>query len=279
MGLIRAPCARQVEKTDGQHEDVDFQNTQGLGYAWLCNRGDCRLCDNRNDNRVEATKRSINLAGKQRMLTQYMARSVCFAAAGAMPDEQADHAQEAQQRFERVLIGLRNGDSELGLVAQADASVLAELDSVDALWPGYKAALQRAWQDPVALQDVAQATVPILKVADRVVTAIAQVNADGAMQADLAMLINLSGQQRMLSQRASKKYCLLESGVLPSEMAQSLGSIIATFNTNLDGLIHGDEKAGLIPAPDEIVLEHLELQKIAWAPLHDLFVKATAGPA
>jgi len=76
----------------------------------------------------------INLAGAQRMLSQKMAKEA------AMGDSET--ARVSIARFDRVLTGLVNGDSELGLPRCDDPALLDQLARVTSLWSVYRPAIE-----------------------------------------------------------------------------------------------------------------------------------------
>ena len=78
--------------------------------------------------------RLINVAGRQRMLTQRAAKEYCLIAAGI--DVAGNRAALAKTvaLFDRSLEGLIAGDAELGLIAAPDETLLYQLDYVRDLW-------------------------------------------------------------------------------------------------------------------------------------------------
>lgn len=108
--------------------------------------------------------RVINLAGRQRMLTQKM---VWLAL--AQPD--SDELDAAIQQFDRTLIALRDGGSTLdamnrvvALPPVSDPAVRAQLDSVARAWTNFRRHLSPV--DSVALQ--AQAALILSQIDDAV---------------------------------------------------------------------------------------------------------------
>lgn len=79
----------------------------------------------------------INLAGAQRMLTQKMTKALLNLRLGDASS--ATEAQEARDRFDKVLNGLRAGDTELGLPATKRIEELEELSKVEKLWHPFAA--------------------------------------------------------------------------------------------------------------------------------------------
>ncbi|MGR3310501.1 MAG: methyl-accepting chemotaxis protein, partial [Candidatus Brocadiales bacterium] len=78
--------------------------------------------------------RTINLAGKQRMLTQKMVKETLSLVQGS---EISDTLKSTSNLFDKTLTGLISGDSELGLSAMTDDDIHAKLLSVQSLWKDF----------------------------------------------------------------------------------------------------------------------------------------------
>ena len=74
-------------------------------------------------------------------------------------------------------------------------------------------------------------------------------------------VINVAGAQRMLSQRMTKEALALATG---TDLENGLDQTIATFESNLEGLISGNQTAGLVAASDAQVLAQLQTIKGMW---------------
>ncbi|WP_457646708.1 type IV pili methyl-accepting chemotaxis transducer N-terminal domain-containing protein [Profundibacter sp.] len=68
---------------------------------------------------------------------------------------------------------------------------------------------------------------------------------DEAIEA--ARRVNISGRQRMLSQRISKAACFLNTGTETTGAPNQLADAVALFETSLQALLHGDENIGIGP--------------------------------
>lgn len=81
---------------------------------------------------------TINLAGKQRMLSQKMCKEYLLFAAGYEAENNKLNLLETYGLFERTLSGLQKGDSSLDLVGTKNAAILQQLAKVDTLWQALK---------------------------------------------------------------------------------------------------------------------------------------------
>jgi hypothetical protein len=227
-------------------------------------------------------KRKINLSGRQRMLSQRMAKAVCFAAIGIQTDSHIEMASDAHDLFDRTLDGLRNGDGEQGLSAEKNPRILTELASVEELWSEYGAAIKSALGGKtdalVSLELVARLNLPTLKQMNKAVGEFERhYGSSGTIHPSLALALNISGRQRMLSQKASKEFCLILSGTAVDANRAALSETVALFERSLLGLMDGDDDLGLPEAPTDEIYEQLEVVMGLWTPLRDILSKVASG--
>jgi methyl-accepting chemotaxis protein len=77
----------------------------------------------------------INLAGRQRMLTQKMTKEAMFIVNGF---DAKNDVGKTKQLFEHTLNGLIDGDEELGLPPAKNKEIKAQLQKVKGLWSNFK---------------------------------------------------------------------------------------------------------------------------------------------
>ena len=77
----------------------------------------------------------INLAGKQRMLTQKMSKEALSIKQGT---GEGKTLQETANLFDKTLIGLISGDSTLGLPPTESKEILSQLNYVEKLWKNFR---------------------------------------------------------------------------------------------------------------------------------------------
>ncbi len=112
---------------------------------------------------------TINLAGKQRMLSQKMSKEFFLTAYGFNVQENKLNLLETSTLFDRTLQGLQNGDSVLDLPGTKDSAILAQLSVVEELWTKFKPVVEEACNPAVAtissdqVKVVADLNLPLLK--------------------------------------------------------------------------------------------------------------------
>ncbi len=103
----------------------------------------------------------INLAGRQRMLTQRMAKETLLAAQGILP---RTRVEATVKEFEQAHHRLLEGDSQRHVKAVESPAIRAQLERVWRQWTAYKASLLNYLAQPSrpGLEDIAEASPRIL---------------------------------------------------------------------------------------------------------------------
>lgn len=85
-----------------------------------------------------------------------------------------------------------------------------------------------------------------------------------ASQRSDALVINLAGAQRMLSQKMTKELLVM---IYAGEVHTDVKNLIARFGRVLRGLKLGDTELGLPPCGDSVILAQLEVVEKLWLDL------------
>ena len=200
----------------------------------------------------------INIAGRQRMLSQRIANRTLRAIDG---DAQAEEElQAAVDLFDHSLRGLRDGNAEFG-VPPASAAIRPQLDMIDKLWRPIHQNLQIVMARSEVggqVQELAfnlgQDSEALLSTSEAVVAALKN---GGASQT----LVDVAGRQRMLSQRMAKFALQISQGQI--EVAPQLAETAQLFDESLKALLTGDEVQGF-PLASGTVRERLLAVETVW---------------
>lgn len=209
----------------------------------------------------------INLAGKQRMLTQKMSKEVFFIAKGIDVSKNTENLKKTEALFDKTLTGLINGDSTLNLPKTENKEILAQLQKVSDLWKPFKANIDSVIAgkaDKAILEAIAKENLPLLKEMNKAVQMYTKASGS-KLDPQMAKTINLAGKQRMLTQKMTKELLLIANGIDVEGNKANLKKTAGLFEKTLNGLIKGDSDLGLEPTKDAAIAKQLEMVQQIWA--------------
>ncbi len=212
----------------------------------------------------------LNLSGKQRMLTQKMSKEIVLIAMGHETGANVKNLKATADLFDKTLKGLRNGDAGLQLVPTSNPRILRQLDKVDAIWAEFQPIVQTiidqggASGDQIAV--VAEKNLPLLKQMNKCVKLYEKDASKAGMSSDpgLAVTINLSGKQRMLTQKMSKEFFLIAYGHDTDNNKLNLQETYTLFDRTLKGLLDGDPSFDLPGTTDTSIRKQLTTVQRMW---------------
>ncbi len=233
-----------------------------------------------------ALLRKINLAAKQRMLSQRVGLTVCLVSTGAEPSLNLDKARGAIDLFRRTLDGLRDGNTDLGLVRENSDHVLDALGRVETLWRLFEGKadhllanvdLTGGTIDRTALADFRSTAGLVLAEMNRATQIIVSVYAEALTRPELAATLNIAGRQRMLIQKVAMDACFAVSAPDDRDVATSVKETTDLFQTSLAALFLGDQDKGVIKPPTSQVEDALLQVVRMWRWLGPDLGKVTDG--
>ncbi|MCF6305473.1 MAG: type IV pili methyl-accepting chemotaxis transducer N-terminal domain-containing protein [Rhodobacteraceae bacterium] len=234
------------------------------------------------ENALEQALLAIDFAGRQRMFAQRMAGLSCLVHMDIEAEANSAEAVGIRDRFALTLVDLRMGNADIGLSREINPKVLESINTAAEPFEQISELLSvlesQNFMSVQRLQAISVLTNSVFTTSDQLTSQI-QAARNQALQ-DLplitAMIINISGRQRMLAEKAFKELCLIQAGVDIDINLENLAATITIFDNTMTALING--MPGLIPAPpnEEIKSKLLEVQAI-WLPAKDLLDQAIDG--
>ncbi|MGB0499112.1 MAG: type IV pili methyl-accepting chemotaxis transducer N-terminal domain-containing protein [Rubricella sp.] len=226
--------------------------------------------------------RKVNIAGRQRMLSQRMAKASCMIAAGVDEGTHYDQLTQAYDLFVRSDDALRYGNADMGLGPEQRRAVMRALERIDTPWAGYSRIVEGVIEEgsiergEVAL--VSEASVEVLRLMNMAVNQTARSYGDSLPDVPLALTITIdvAGRQRMLSQRAMKELCLLHVTGDAATYGPMLESTMNVFDLSLTALQEGFADVGVMAAPNEEIAAQLAHVRELWTPIFAEFSEAVA---
>ncbi len=222
----------------------------------------------------------LNLSGKQRMLSQKMSKEVMLVAIGINLDKNLANLKNTSALFDKTIKGLRNGSKELRLPPTSSKRILRQLDKIDKLWMGFYPNIQTIISAKKVSADqisaIAANNLPLLKEMNKAVGLYEKDAKKGGLKADqgLAATLNLSGKQRMLTQKMSKEFLLVAYGHEVETNRLNLLETYTLFERTLKGLLDGDETLGLPGTKPESIRQQLAVVDKLWTGFKPIVVSA-----
>jgi len=215
----------------------------------------------------------INLAGKQRMLTQKMSKEALFVAKGIDTDANKANLTKTEELFDKTLKGLIAGDKDLNLPKTENKDIVAQLNKVTELWTSFKTSIDKVIagkSDKATLEAIAKENLPLLKNMNKAVGMYAE-NSGSKLDPEMAKTINLAGKQRMLTQKMTKELLLVANGIdadANKENAKKTGEL---FETTLKGLTD--------KCKNDDIKKQLEVVAKLWVDYKSIIEKADTSDA
>lgn len=225
----------------------------------------------------------LNLSGKQRMLTQKMSKEVMLVALEVDKANNLANLAKTSALFDKTLNGLKNGDSELKLPPTTSERILRQLGKIEAIWADFYPAVRSIIDSGSASEGdigiISEKNIPLLKQMNKAVGLYEKDSAKGAMKDDTgaAATINLSGKQRMLTQKMSKEFLLVAYGHDTENNKLSLLETYDLFERTLNGLYNGDETLGLPGTQSDSIRGQLDVVKNLWKEFKPYMEKGSNG--
>ena len=224
----------------------------------------------------------INLSGKLRMLSQRMPAAACYEHAGIVVEQSKAVLHDAKEEFDTIIDGLEFGNEDLNINGEESrrktlAAIAAVHAAYDPLHTAFDDIEETGGTDEEVLL-IAEHNMEVLEAAKLLVSEISGQYADptALLQSD-ALVIDIAGRQRMLTQKISKEVCLITSDIYADASLEVLGGTINMFETSLNALQFGMEGAGIFAAPTDEIAAGLERVQADWAQVSGFVKEVAAG--
>jgi hypothetical protein len=209
----------------------------------------------------------VNLAGKQRMLIQKMSKEVLLVALNIDKQNNLENLKKSKNLFAKTLKGLVSGDGDLNLVGTRDMRVIEQLGKVEKLWDDFEKTIENIIKTGLVsssdLEIIEQNNIKLLNVMNKAVKMF-EMRMGSIANKSLAKAINLSGRQRMLTQKMTKEFLFIVKNYQTEIYKNNLSKTINLFEKTLNNLIKGNEKYGLEKAPNTAIKSQLMIVKNIW---------------
>ena len=212
---------------------------------------------------AENAEERINYSGKLRMLSQRIPAAACHLNEAIAPDTSRAILENSIAEFEQIITALEFGDTALNIQApETQRKSLARIHELRENWAPFKAAAEAIIQGQdtkASLTYVLAENMTLLSNAQLVVEQLSKqyANPNSSSRASL-MLIDISGRQRMLTQKMAKETCMIASAFGSTATEEDLAGTMRIFEASLEALRFGMPQVGVLPPPNSDISVGLE---------------------
>lgn len=225
------------------------------------------------------TPEAIDIAGRQRMLTQKIAKDVLLVASGQTNKSIFNALQQSHALFDVSLIHLRNGNLKLNIPKSPDA-LQPQLAQIQTLWQptsdNIMQIINEEKADLASVELVMQNTAKLLALSHQYVIDLSSANS-AQQNKSLLQRVNLTGKLRMLSQKIATQALSVCYHYHFFKNKNSAINTINEFNNIIEGLIVGNDYLRLKKVASHNELQLLNATRSHWqayidslAPLLDI---------
>ena len=212
---------------------------------------------------VENAQERINFSGKLRMLSQRIPAAACHLNRGIAVPAASALLEDASAEFERILSALEFGDEGLSILEpETRRKSLARIHELRERWEPFQDAAEAVVAGTATDAEIGyllNENLPVLAAAQLVVEELVKQysNPNAVTQASL-MLIDISGRQRMLTQKMSKETCMIGGAHQTSQTRDDLQGTMGIFEASLEALRFGMPQVGIGAPPNAQISDGLQ---------------------
>ncbi len=221
----------------------------------------------------------INLAGRQRMLTQKMSKEIILIALNVEPKRNRERLKKTSDMFDQTINGLSRGDKALNLSGATDPSIISQIKKIKKHWEKFNKHVQSTIKSKTIKKDsllyIINENISLLSQSHKLVLLYKQsiTRELAPVEKNLRNIIDLAGKQRMLTQKMTKEKILIIGGLKVEDNKKLLLKSVALFDRTLNGLIKGDKNLKLPGVTDPDLKRQLLRVKSIWNELKPLYKK------
>ncbi len=208
---------------------------------------------------------TIDLSGKQRMLTQKMAKEAFLIKLNIDRESNIKKLTEDSELFDKTLKGLLNGDKKLKLVTVEDAKIKKQLEKVSSVWNPFYLNIKNILKnssDEKSFLSICNKNRELLEEMNGAVELYTLQEKNSAFV--LVNDMNLAGKQRMLLQKMAKALLVANNGIEVKKYKNEFLESQKLFNRTLKGLFVGDSSLKLRGTKLPFLKKQLEVVKMLW---------------
>jgi len=208
---------------------------------------------------------TIDLSGKQRMLTQEMAKEAFLIKLDIDKKTNIEKLAQNSQLFDKTLKALINGDKKLELRPIKNTKIQAQLKKVISIWNPYYKEIKdiiNGKNSKKSYSVISSQNSMLLKEMDTVVKLYTSQN----KKSNFVLIndVNLAGKQRMLLQKMAKSLVVANNGIDVEKYRNDFIDAKRLFTKTLKGLLEGDKELKLKGTKLSLIRKQLEVVNKLW---------------
>jgi len=232
----------------------------------------------------ETLRIELDMAGRQRLLTQRVISAACLLTLGLDPTTQELALVEAHDVFGATLDQLEQGSATMQLPPVSDPVVRSTITQARLAWKPVSAVVDEILAgdiSPARIAQLASDEPALLTASQNLVTALSATGPQTPAHAAEARALDLAARQRALSQAVMKEACLITaSGITrlnPTPHVAALNTRVTMFEDSAGTLRGGDAALGIAPPPGPDAEIALDTAQETWQGMRGLLGPALAG--
>ncbi len=235
------------------------------------------------EKKEQEAKHIINLAGKQRMLTQRMSKLALMDALNIDKQKTQKLLKNSYQLYDKTLRGFLVGDKELQLPPAKNEVIKKEIAKVQEVWKPFKKSVEQVLasqgKDPNALAYIIANNEELLKRSNDLVQTFKREYATYNFLEDARKeIVDIAGRQRMLTQKMTKEKMLVTLGINPQTNWKKMVATVELFDTSLKRLMYGDKKHYIIKPTNPKLVAQYKIVASLWQELKPIYLKKRNSP-
>lgn len=224
----------------------------------------------------------IRYSDRLTMLTQKVAAASCALTSDVAIEESHDHLEEAMYEIDIILEALRDGNERLHIIGpEKNRRTLHDIDVLDEEWRETHVAVESVLADGHNVESahvIDDHNLSLLEKAQVLTTDISgQYSHPYEMTQAHAMLINIAGRQRMLTQKMAKDACEIWTGYHAEDGRADLEKTMVIYENSIRALRDGLPAAGVMAAPNDAIRKDLDIILERWYVIKGNLDKLLAG--
>jgi hypothetical protein len=224
---------------------------------------------------------SVHMSGQLQALSQSMITHSLLAALSIERKKNVKILAKDRDKFVRTVNGLRHGDEKLGLRATKNPKILEKLDRLEREWSIFGPAVQsiidskRATAQNVAI--VAECILPIAEATRELIDVYEFYATGGRTFSVLTGMVSQAEAQHALLKEMTAGFLLVAYGHKRESYRARLWAYQVQFDMVLRGLIEGNPRLKLLPAPDVKLRARFRAAREKWIELLSITKSVAEG--